>query len=305
MKLKAEHLKAIKKRHTLEDVVYQYLDSLDIRDSTQKLYESQLRHAIHYFGDTLINEIDLAGIEQFQMNLIRKQGLKRSTVKSIVKSFKRLLSYLARHRLIESNPADELVMVKEKAKIGYIPSESEVCKLVEVMYENAVTVETLKYSVAINTILVTANRLQETLNLTFDDIDRDNLTIRLRAETTKDGKEHRKVITKELVDKIDMLEEYRTCEYIFSTRNQEPIKSQHVQRFLKKILAIAGIKNNITLHSLRRYTITSFVNNGGSITVASRMLANHSSVTTTERYYLKPSEDKMIISIKEYLSNKF
>lgn len=282
-----------------------YLASIvDAKQSTVDLYDAQLQYAIQFFGaDTPMDSITLFDVEAYQKYILTSH--KPSTTINIMKTLKRLFTYAYRHDIVATNVFDKFVFVKDKdTGVKYIPTLAEVKKLMQTAYSLANSLETLKYSIVLDTILTTGNRLQETLLVEWKDIDTENLVITLTKDNTKTSKECQKVIDQTLLDKLLMLKKYSNCSYVFSTRNCQPIKKQHVQRFLKKVLAEANIMSPVTCHSLRRFIISDYVAKTGNVEYASKQLANHASIATTERYYLEPDTTNMKDDVRKHLATK-
>lgn len=307
-KLKSADIKTVRSMNAIGQIGWtadKYLNSLvDTKESTVELYEQQLQYCLQFFGtDKPMETISLFDLESFQKYVLANH--KPSTTISIIKTTKRLFTYAYRHNLIEVNPFDRFQMVKDKDKeIKYIPTVAEIKTILNYAFGNASTIESLKKAIVLETILTTANRLQETLLIEWKDIDLDNLTITLTADSTKTTKKVVKVIDESLADKFRILKQYSNCSYVFSTKNRKPMPKQNVQRYLKSILKECNIMTPVTCHSFRRFTVSNYVAKGGNVEYASKQLCNHASIATTERFYLEPDTTNMKEDVRSFLNNK-
>ena len=71
--------------------------------------------------------------------------------------------------------------------------------------------------------------------------------------------------------------------YLFLSKYGEPLSRQYFFKQIKKYAMIAGIKENISPHTLRHCFATHLLNNGADLRVVQEMLG-HSNIATTQIY---------------------
>jgi integrase/recombinase XerD len=139
-------------------------------------------------------------------------------------------------------------------------------------------------------ILDTGMRLGECLQLTSDDIDMDERTIVIPADTTK-GRKSRCVFfstktARQLRGWLRFKDRYIESKYIFSAKESSfPIQISTFETNFRKYIIRAGIEADASPHTLRNNFAKRCLMNGMDIYTLSRILG-HSSVTVTEQAYL-------------------
>ena len=297
------------KKYHFDTVVERYTDNVlatGTKPKTVRVYGTHLeavRSIVEAYDEGMI--LDIRDIDIETCEVVRKQlqvGHAISTANAMMKTFRRYLEYARKRKLIVENPMADISPIKNKQRdVKYVPTAAEIAKIKRVMYKNISTVERLKYCLAIELMLVTANRITENLSITWSDIDAKNLVLNLPAEITKSGKDHMKFLTDEIIEKLDVLKKYGDSEYVFSTRNNTPIHRNHMERWFKAVLDDANIDTPITFHALRRYVITDAIERGVNIAYVSKYLANHSSIAITLDHYCKPDVEHAEADIRSKL----
>ncbi|MCP5026434.1 MAG: hypothetical protein GY929_09130 [Actinomycetia bacterium] len=78
----------------------------DVRESTQELYEYQLRlHILPYFADVAVGRIDAAAIRSWHAELIASSGMSKTSVAKVYRLMRQILAAAAvDDRLLRENP---------------------------------------------------------------------------------------------------------------------------------------------------------------------------------------------------------
>ena len=142
------------------------------------------------------------------------------------------------------------------------------------------------------TMLYTGMRISEVLNIQVKDIQEDHLVI--RASKTGAGKVY-------VRDKlIPILEDYLNSinpplgrnDYIFQSKQHRRISDRMVQLLIKKYFKLAGIKKDLSPHSLRHTFAARLRQSGSDIDIIQRTL-RHKHIQSTMRYsHIKDEELK-------------
>ena len=202
------------------------------------------------------------------------------------------------------NPFDKLTLEKEQHSVGYIPTATEVRSILEYGRTNAKELANLKHLVALQLIVDTSSRISETLALKWTDINFAEMEVTFRAETTKSGKQYTKPISDKLtMQYLNMLKAYAVPEdhdQIFTTSNHKVIERNSLSRYLKNIVKKLQLDSSISPHSLRRYRLSSLINDGEDIYFVAKVMASHSTTTLVQTTYSKPDIQKAKVSISKH-----
>jgi len=135
----------------------------------------------------------------------------------------------------------------------------------------------------ISTLAYTGMRVGELCNLTIDDLDFNQKTIRIRSGK---GDKSRIVIMDEHVERA--LKDYLTSKekvtsLVFNSLKGDSITEESVQRIVRSYAKKAGITRPVTPHVLRHTLATHMLRHGADIRVIQHLLG-HSSIATTQIY---------------------
>ena len=177
--------------------------------------------------------------------------------------------------------------LRENHKILYTPSTDEVKQLLS-FYNNKTYIQCRNRSI-ISVFINTGIRLNELLELKYDDIDLEHKIITVHR---KGGYLQQLVLNKDvLLQLTKYINRYNTnSELLFTSKNNNRLNPADIHYILKR----AGNKN-ITPHSLRRYFASKLIREGVPIVFVSRMLG-HKDIQLTNNYYL----DVRTQDIKDY-----
>jgi integrase/recombinase XerD len=141
----------------------------------------------------------------------------------------------------------------------------------------------IKHRVVLSFIYSAGLRLSEVRNMLLTDIDSDRMQIRIRQG--KGGKD-RYVALSPLM--LRGLREYfkacRPVKYLFNGQNAgEPLADRGLQWLLKEAVRKAGIRKDVTMHTLRHSYATHLLEDGVDIVTIKEQLG-HSRIETTMMY---------------------
>lgn len=144
------------------------------------------------------------------------------------------------------------------------------------------SIENIKHKAIVALMYATGLRVSEACNLKITDIDTENGFISVRKAK---GDVERKVM---LDSSLLMLlrkyfKEYRPNNYLFNGSKGNEYSDRSVQQIIKRAAANAGIKKNISSHSMRHSCFTQLLRNGVDIRSIQK-LAGHKNISTTARY---------------------
>jgi site-specific recombinase XerD len=196
----------------------------------------------------------------------------------------------------------EQVLGREKF-FWEIPRPKKPFQLPNVLGEKEITnlfkaLTNLKHKAILFTAYSAGLRVSETVNLKLQDIDSDRMQIKIRSGK---GKKDRYVGLSPVL--LDILRSYirmskpRPVKFLFESENPgEVYSSRSAQKIFQRAKEKAGIRKEVSFHSLRHSFATHLLEKGIDIRFIKDILG-HFSIKTTERYlHLKKEQLIQIVS---------
>lgn len=216
--------------------------------------------------------------------MIEKQGMSTATVSRNIASIKAFFLYLLKQGVISEDPSEALKPPKIEKKAPVILTIEEVNLLLE--QPNGTAPKDIRDKAMLELLYATGIRVSELINLKVKDI---NLAMNF-LQCHDDNKERVIPFTNETKE---ALEEYlknargAMCkeeqEYLFTNCQGSPMTRQGFWKIIKYYSAKAGIKKDITPHTIRHSFAMHLVNNGADLKSVQEMLG-HSDISTTQIY---------------------
>ena len=258
--------------------------------NTVEAYERDIRKMAGFFLDK--NEkIKISSIkyEDFQDYLayLNEEKIKARSQSRIISSIRSFYKFLTIEKLIKVNPSELLESPKTGKKLPEFLTIKEVNDLVEEIDRSNSEGER---NLAILEVLYGCGlRVSELIELKISEIYWKEGFIRIIGKGNKErlvplGKvasKHLKIYINEIRVHKKIEEEY--IDHVFINKNGEKISRVMIFKIIKKLTAKAGIKKNISPHTLRHSFATHLVEGGADLRAVQEMLG-HQSITTTEIY---------------------
>ncbi len=264
--------------------IQDYLDYLKyerkLAKNTYDSYYENLKQVTTYFANQNILFLTKDNIRQFlgQMECSAKTKAHYLTV---LNSF---YNYMILVEKLTKNPCTAIKMPKIEKKLPNYLTIEEVDRLLDIQclkpldYRNKAMLETL---------YATGTRISELINLKFNEISFDDCTIRIMGK----GKKERIIpIGDVALNYLKLyINDYRrfllknNTDYIFLNKNGDPISRVGFFKILKELCRKAGIKKDVSPHTLRHSFATHLLNNGADLRIIQELLG-HENLSTTEIY---------------------
>lgn len=213
----------------------------------------------------------LAGIQSLQ-----QRGMQTGTINDYIRGNKAYLYWCHEEGHLAVKP--KLSFLKQEQKILATLSAEQIKRVIN--WKPVRRNDTRAWTLAV-TALDTGLRIQELLNLSRQDVDLDNLILRVKGK----GNKHRLVpISIELRKVLFRYLSKHQHPRIFATRSGTALTVRNSQRDFKVMcgkLKIEGVRTS--WHTLRHTFAVNYLRKGGNLYYLQRILG-HSSITTTERY---------------------
>ncbi|MCR5702090.1 MAG: site-specific tyrosine recombinase XerD [Lachnospiraceae bacterium] len=254
--------------------------------NTVASYRRDLKKLYNYLsaiGIDDVNQITGTNLNSYVLQ-IEKQGMSSATVSRNIASIKAFFIFLAKQGVITEDPSEVLKPPKIEKKLPVILTMDEVSLLLE--QPGGTTPKDIRDKAMLELLYATGIRVSELITLKITDV---NLS--LDYIECKDGNKDRVIpFTKET--KL-ALEKYikdargalctQEQEYLFTNCQGAPMTRQGFWKIIKYYSGKAGIKKDITPHTIRHSFAMHLVNNGADLKSVQEMLG-HSDISTTQIY---------------------
>lgn len=283
----------------------------NLNQNTWSQYNHLLnRHVLPTIGNINLRELRSSQIQCLYGDLLA-QRVGTWTVLKIHTVVKCMLSYATITGLIQKNPANQIILLREPTPEMKILDESQVSKLL-------VTASGNRLAGLYHLAVTTGMRQSEILGLKWIDLDWVNHTIKVERQLirpdnsevkfsppkTKFGKRTLYLGDKcievlrnhydfQHEDRMDQGEQWVENGLIFTTSVGTPIHARNLLRYFKKLLRDAGLPE-IRFHDLRHTAASIMLNHGIPVIIVSRRLGHARPSITLDIYgHLIPNMDEV------------
>lgn len=252
--------------------------------NTEASYRRDLQKAAAYFAEqeiTDVRQITATNIRSYLLYLEKRQ-FASSTVSRNVASLHAFFHYLFRVRKIEEDPSEQLHPPKVEKKAPVILSVEQLDRLMNQPRED--TTKGMRDRAMLELLYATGIRVSELISLKVTDV---NLPLAYISSPSHDrmipfGDTARQSLQRYLgVARPALIGD--NCEYLFPNCQGRPMSRQGFWKLLKGYAEDAGIREDITPHTLRHSFAAHLIENGADIHTVQQMLG-HSDISTTQMY---------------------
>ena len=269
-----------------------WTQQLRLRKCSPKTLEIRTRSVLDLFSSLAASGIerlsDVTGedLDRHAERLIER-GLKVNSRDIYLRSIRGFFNFLEETRRLFVNPAETLVIPKPDRHMLPVPTEAEMKRLLAV--PNALKAVGLRDRALLEVMYSTGARRGEALGMTLFDPDCDRGTIRVRGKGRKERvlplgrhalhwlrqymREARPKLVKDRVDE----------RALWVSKDGQPLSGIRVDQMIREHVRHAGIRKNISAHSLRRACVTHMLAHGAH-PVQLQMLLGHASLQTLSQY---------------------
>ena len=270
--------------------------------NTEENYKRDLTQYINYLEQkqiTKLEEIDRFVIINF-LEFLKEQQKSSNSIIRMISSLRQFHQFLRQENLMTTNPMQYIESPKKKQHLPDTLSLDEVEQLIE--YPDINKLLGLRDRAILETMYATGLRVSELINLKLQNLHLDMGFI----QTIGKG-------NKERIIPIGDTAAYWIQQYLKHSRPQlvkgdlpelfvnfhgKALTRQGIWKNLKKLVLEAGIKKNITPHTLRHSFATHLLENGADLRMVQELLG-HASISTTQ-IYTHISKKRMASIYKEY-----
>ena len=216
-------------------------------------------------------ELDGDRIEKYVFWLIETKNISASYQRMVVASIDKFYRLVLNIQL----PIKHLYPTRKEHHLPEYLNKEEVKRLIN-------STDNLKHKCILEMLYSGGLRLSELLNIQLSYVDSKDMIIHIRMAK---GNKDRKVMLSEvlLIDLRLYFTQYRPERFLFEGQNKEQYSGKSVQNVVRQAAQKAGIKKQVTPHTLRHSFATHLLESGVDIRYIQELLG-HQSVKTTEIY---------------------
>ena len=251
-------------------------------ENTISSYSNDLKKADSYFKKNFLT-LSKKDIQEYIRALSKKES--STSVARTISTLKSFYKFLELNKYTSNNPVMAISNPKSAKKLPKVLSEEEVTQLLDINlktdfdYRNKAMLE-LMYSSGL--------RVSELINLTVNDIDLKNASVRIFG---KGSKERIVPLDDYAVEALyNYITYHRTVlfkhgenNYLFLNNHGGKMTRQGFFKMLQKIAKKQGIKSELSPHTLRHSFATHLLKHGADLRSIQELLG-HSDISTTQIY---------------------
>ena len=246
-------------------------DDMKLRNLSQSTIDAYTYHVgrfAEFFGKT-VEDATPEDVRAFQLHLIEVRKVGWSSFNQAVCG----LRFLYRVTLPRPWHVTMIPFGKRPKKLPAVLGCNEVDRLLQ-------CVRSLKHRTFLLTLYAAGLRLSEAAWLTIPDIDSERML--LRVAHGKGAKERLVPLSPRLLQALrDYWKQVRSPKYLFPGKTFEvPLSSTTIQKTCKAAVSKAGIRKNVTPHTLRHSYATGLLEAGVDLLTIGRLLGHKSFMTT-------------------------
>lgn len=283
----------LKKMNKLQEDVEDYLRYSQIErglsDNTIFAYRQDLMDFLAFLKKEGLNSWPTKAVD-IDAFLAEQRDLKKATssISRMISSLRKFYQWLVRQNIQKINPMLEIDSPKKEHRLPVALSVDEVTKLLD---QPDVTKKLgIRDRALLETLYATGIRVSELINLKFSDLHEE---LKLLKVLGKGSKERLIPISdvaiswiKSYQEKVRdplLLKSGKYTDTIFLNNRGGTLTRQAVWQIIKRYCQMAGIKKNVTPHTLRHTFATHLLENGADLRVVQEILG-HSDISTTQIY---------------------
>lgn len=273
--------------HELAGFIEYLKDIRHTSENTAVSYERDLKKLNGYLntqGITHVNQITATSLNSYVL-FLEKEGKKPATISRSIASMKAFFQYLYKINMLSQDLSEELRAPRIEKTVPEILSMEEVGRLLEETRGDSP--KELRDSAMLELLYATGIRVSELIGLKMEDIN-------LKMEYIKCQDAHKErivpfgTVAKEAVSKYlnqgrQELVKDMGNPWLFTNCFGQPMSRQGFWKLIKGYGKKAGIRHEITPHTLRHSFAAHLVHNGADLHAVQEMLG-HSDISTTQIY---------------------
>ncbi|MFC1576443.1 site-specific tyrosine recombinase XerD [Candidatus Omnitrophota bacterium] len=276
----------------MTDLINQFLDYLTIErglsPNTIESYRRDLAKFTEYLNARKIGKVKDVTRHNISKYLyfLKDKGLSSSSISRNLVAIKVFFKFLVAERVVKTNAAGTMESPRLVRTLPEVMSYDEVTRVLEAPSKKGL-VET-RDKAALELMYATGMRVSEVADLAVEGVNLDVGFIRCKGKGGKErivpvGRTAKAAIERYLAKARPKLCGKSGDRHLFLSRLGKKISRQSLWKMLKKYVLIAGIKRDITPHTMRHSFATHLLEKGADLRSVQEMLG-HADISTTQLY---------------------
>ena len=284
---------ALESGESLEEQINEYLHYLAVERglslNTRKSYERDLTQYVAFLKQQ--GATDWQGVERYLvvqfLEQLKAEGKAATTLARMITSLRRFHQFLRQERYTDHDPMQHIDSPKRAQKLPQILSLAEVERLIAT--PDTTTTLGIRDRAILEVMYATGLRVSELIGLKLGDL---HLEMGL-LQTIGKGDKERIVplgdyaihwIERYLAEARPLLTKKTPQEvHLFVNNHGHGLSRQGIWKNLKQLVLKAGIKKDVTPHTLRHSFATHLLENGADLRTVQELLG-HADISTTQIY---------------------
>lgn len=255
--------------------------------NTEAAYARDLCKLMKYVQQRDVTGFAEVTAEMLQAYLreLEAQGRKAATISRFIASAKAFFAWQVSEGMRTDNPAKGLKAPKIEKKPPEILSEGEIVRLLD--QPSSLAPKELRDKAMMELLYATGIRVSELISLELEDINLSLEYVTCRDEhkerTVPFGDTARRALERYLEKSRPQLVGDMNCRLLFTNCSGEPMSRQGFWKIVKYYGKQAGLKGEITPHTLRHSFAAHLLENGADLKSVQELMG-HSDISTTQVY---------------------
>ena len=256
-------------------------------ENTEMSYRRDLNKVLKFMGSRGIHEVSAISSQDLNdyVAYLEENKFAAATVSRNIASLKAFYHFMLQEGCVAEDLSEQLKAPKIEKKVPEIMSPEEVIRLLE--QPTGDTPKEIRDKAMLELLYATGIRVTELITLRISDVNM-QLGFILCRDRTKEriipfGAAARNALARYLEGTRDAMLENKTSDVLFANCSGQPMSRQGFWKLIKYYAKKAGIKADITPHTLRHSFAAHLVENGADLRSVQEMLG-HSDISTTQIY---------------------
>lgn len=277
-------------RNPIEEYLIHLKIERNLADNSIESYRRDIEQYLHFLENEQVFEWD--NIDRYDVVLflqrLKEEGKSNNSIIRMTSCLRQFHQFLRQEKMITQDVMQSVDTPKKAEMLPKVMSLKEVDMLLET--PDLDTEIGLRDRAILEVMYATGLRISELINLKMDEL---HLTMGFIQTIGKGNKERILPIGGMAVNYLnEYLEDSRpifesrakeVSPFVFLNSRGKGLSRQGVWKNIKKIVQMAGIKQNVTPHMIRHSFATHLLENGADLRIVQELLG-HSDISTTQIY---------------------
>lgn len=242
-------------------------------------YQADLTDFRKFLAELPIEKVDYLVFRKY-LALLKEKNLQARSISRHLSTLRSFFKFLTREGLMKTNPVLSISTPKSQRTLPTFLTEEEVRQLIESSLPKDEMC--LRNRAILETFYSTGIRIQELRDLDIENVDFIGGVVKVRGK----GKKERLVPIGDIA--TGAIRKYldarkKESQVLFLNKRGGRITTRGIRNIVKKYITLAGIKQEVSAHTLRHSFATHLLNRGADLRSVQELLG-HAHLSTTQIY---------------------